>query len=1169
GPPAGGLITLIKLGLNYKPKNITTQNNIEAQATTLILTEDKELDIVNIYNRPCSGTTQHHLEHITKQLSHMHILTGDFNAHNPLWSDTDKKCAVGTQVQYWIETSNLVIHNQGQPTRIDPCRDSHSALDLTVTSTNISTQTMWHVHDDSWGSDHLPIFIDIQQKPQIEEPTDHKPTWSYNKADWQEYIKLATHIKAEQIIHSDINTFNKQLTDTIIKLANSTIPKTKPQNKPSVPWWNKDIQIKRKKRKTLLNKARRNPHLLPAYRAARNEVTSAIKQAKTKSWRTFTSTLNSRSTSKHIWNQIGKIQGKKNRLPIPKLGHNTNNYEKANIIAKHFAQTSSNANYPPDFQQKIAQTIPPPKQLPRDDLEYNKPFNLQELNLAIANKKGTATGLDQTGYPLIKNLPTHLQQVLLTLYNNIWTTGKIPEVWKEALVLPILKAKQPTNEAKSYRPISLTSNLCKTLETMVNNRLTHHLETNQKLSLDQSGFRKSHSTTDHLVRLEHDIKTAQALGHSTIAIFIDFSKAFDMVWHNGLLKKMQNMDIHGNMVNFIQNFLTDRKLRVGLGTTHSDTYNLENGTPQGSVISPTLFNIMIDDIFQNKQKQVSTAKYADDATLWTSSRNIKTAAKRIQTTLKTTQTWANKWGFIINTNKTVGVIFRRYRSRLLSAPNLYLNNLKVQFQSQAKFLGVTFDQYLTWAPHVADITKRCDRDINVIRATMGTDWGADQNTALQIYKALIRSKLEYGCQAFHSLSPTLDKKLTSIQYKALKIATGTTSGTSLNSLLAITGEIPLSLRREQLTLQYWASRAHNPIVAQTWQSIQNLKPGLNRALINRANPPFGKRVITLIHKHKLNKITPPKHPLHETLPPASLPTPITDTHLSTLTSKTDMPHIIKNTALQYIQDRHATEIQIYTDGSKEPTTGKTSFAVHIQKPTRQTLKSRLTDHHSVYTTELVAIEKALQATLLLNKPTATIFTDSLSSVQAIQRQNIAHNPIIITKILKQNKLILDQGNKVTIVWIPAHVGIHGNESADLAAKQALSHQVVNTTINLNVHEIKSLITCAIKETWQTSWGQSTTGKFLHAITPHPPLQTKHTHPSRKVNSAINRLKVGRTQLNQHQAQLGIHKTPNCPHCPNPETIEHVLIHCSHYNEHRQILHEQLQLNKPKLILKDL
>jgi hypothetical protein len=227
------------------------------------------------------------------------------------------------------------------------------------------------------------------------------------------------------------------------------------------------------------------------------------------------------------------------------------------------------------------------------------------------------------------------------------------------------------------------------------------------------------------------------------------------------------------------------------------------------------------------------------------------------------------------------------------------------------------------------------------------------------------------------------------------------------------------------------------------------------------------------------------------------------------------------------------------------------------------------DHHSVYTSELIAINKALQATLALNKPTATIFTDSLSSIQAIQQQNMAHNQIILTEIFQHNKQIIDKGNKVTLVWVPAHVGIYGNESADTAAKQALKHTTKDTKLPLNYNEIKSLITAAINTKWQNTWAQSTTGKFLHNITTHTPKQTKYTHPNRKVNNSINRLKVGRTQLNHHKTLLGISNNPNCPHCTNEESIEHVLLHCPHYAQHRKTLAQQLNLNHINLTLKDL
>ena len=245
-----------------------------------------------------------------------------------------------------------------------------------------------------------------------------------------------------------------------------------------------------------------------------------------------------------------------------------------------------------------------------------------------------------------------------------------------------------------------------------------------------------------------------------------------MVWHNGLLSKLEKVEVKCCMANFIHSLLENRSLSVLVGNQLSERYSLDNGTPQGSVISPTLFNIMIDDLFEHvSDKRINTSKFADDGAIWVAHRELSTIRTLLQETLNGVSTWCDKWGFTISPEKTIGVLFRR-KGVNSDTPRLTVRGKRVKFEKSAKFLGVTFDQYLTWSKHADNLYARCQKDLNAMRAIRGSSWGANRKTLLTLYRSLIRSKLEYGCEAFHNASKTTLMRLESIQYQALKIATG-------------------------------------------------------------------------------------------------------------------------------------------------------------------------------------------------------------------------------------------------------------------------------------------------------------------------------------------------------------------------------------------------------------
>ena len=175
---------------------------------------------------------------------------------------------------------------------------------------------------------------------------------------------------------------------------------------------------------------------------------------------------------------------------------------------------------------------------------------------------------------MLKHLPDTSLETLLNIVNFIWTTGKIPEDWIYATIIPIPKPGKDPAEPNNYRPIFLTSCLCKTLERMINKRLTRFLESNYHILRFQSGFRSDRSITDNLIRLETFIREIFIKKEHVVAVFFDLEHAYDTTWRYRILKDIHKLGLH-------ENFLTDRAMQVRVGSSLSDYYDQEQGVPQG------------------------------------------------------------------------------------------------------------------------------------------------------------------------------------------------------------------------------------------------------------------------------------------------------------------------------------------------------------------------------------------------------------------------------------------------------------------------------------------------------------------------------------------------------------------------------------------------------------
>ena len=287
----------------------------------------------------------------------------------------------------------------------------------------------------------------------------------------------------------------------------------------------------------------------------------------------------------------------------------------SNIFADTYKEAS---NIPVELHKQKYVRTEQRKITESDDVSavMNSPLSYEELTSALSNLKlKKSPGPDAITNEMIVNLGQPALHKLLDIFNKTWQEGTLPQIWREATMIPIHKKGKAKTEASSYRPISLTSCIVKVLERIINTRLKWFLESENLLALEQAGFREHHCTEDQTTYLAQEIEDGFQHKKQTLTVWIDLQKSFDTVWTDGLLLKLKKCNIAGNMFGWIKAYLHNRRARVVIDNTKSKKILLRHGVPQGGVISPTLFLVFINDLIKKFPSPVKCAMYADDFSL--------------------------------------------------------------------------------------------------------------------------------------------------------------------------------------------------------------------------------------------------------------------------------------------------------------------------------------------------------------------------------------------------------------------------------------------------------------------------------------------------------------------------------------------------------------------------
>ena len=332
--------------------------------------------------------------------------------------------------------------------------------------------------------------------------------------------------------------------------------------------------------------------------------------------------------------------------------------------------------------------------------------------------------------------------LLLHIFDLSWSSHFFISIWKTSSIIPIHKMGKPLDCPASFLPISLTSCVSKLFERIILSRLLFFLESNSIISPRQAGFRPERSTLDHILYLSQSISDGfnkPRPGSRTILSTIDFSKAFDSVWHPTLFHKLISAGLPSCFARWTQSFLSDRRACVVYQNHKSRSFRVCRGVPQGSVLGPVLFSLFINDLPTSLLSSVSWSLYADDLAIWSSSPSVPTGMEATQGTLFRLERWSEYWCLPLNPSKCEACFFSVDPHQANLQSNLLLLGFRLRFNSTSTFLGVTFDRTFSFSKHESSLRAEFFPRLKALRCIFASSWGPSKESFSLLYKSFLRS----------------------------------------------------------------------------------------------------------------------------------------------------------------------------------------------------------------------------------------------------------------------------------------------------------------------------------------------------------------------------------------------------------------------------------------------
>ena len=757
------------------------------------------------------------------------ILTGDFNARHRSWGDT-VNCSNGKKLVESLDHSSYSICTSTTPTFL--CvNSSGSFIDLAIISNRLvdsvskcETNSEVELFSGAPKRGHVPLITEII----VHEVKNKKVTTKIDPSttNWQEWTN---HI--EDTINESLNILMSEddpykLWNQLNKIfteATNLHCGTKKSCSHSKPFWSQSLtllsnQLKAARKSYVKRNTPRNlDNLNKAREAFDNERKSSCKEFLINKIKNLNS-----AQSLFFWKEFNKLFKKKTQQHVDPLEDGeggllteTKDLDACLFSAFFEGKHLKEGSFDEDFHEKVNElyekameddSSPSPNETDYSHVEaLNAPITAEEINKAFKKTKGKSVDNVNMHPKMLLHLGPNALNIIQKLFNLCLTSHEW--VWDSAEVIFLKKdGKESYSKAGSYRPICITAYIGKRMEDIIATRIEAWLIAMEKDDPDQEGFTSKKNTIRYLSRLHLGIEKDIENNLTVLCLFIDFEKAFDSVWKQGLIVKLKELGIRGRILKLLNNFLFSRNVTLNINGYKGNKRQSSNyGLPQGSVLSPVLFKIFLMDFVAelNYREDISILKFADDGTIKVTADNSEECVEKLNTILEHLLNWTKKWRMKVNCdkNKTEVICFHTKENNKNLIPSSFsLGNKKILRVSSTKVLGLTMDEDLTYEMHCGNVLKSIQTTwVNLCKYS-NRHWGFKQDVMLYLVKTLILSKIHY---ASHIYATTRNfQKIIKFWYHILKSVMGSVLNPKQNITEAVLGVPPLPIQTKVNSIKH-------------------------------------------------------------------------------------------------------------------------------------------------------------------------------------------------------------------------------------------------------------------------------------------------------------------------------------------------------------------------------